>query len=270
MEQQERWQLTGSAAEHYERYTVAWLFDGLAARLIEGLPLRIGHRVLDVACGTGIVARHAAARVAPTGAVVGLDLNPGMLATARRIAAAAGLAIDFKQGDVNEMRFSEATFDAVFCQQGLQFFVDKAAALREMRRVLAPGGVVGIAVWGDPGPFIESLACVLSERLDPKLGQQCLAPFTLADIDVLRGLVSESGLRERELRTVSLTRRVEPTQDWLIRSTSGLPYGAAVAAMRPDARAAVVRHVASALKSYWVTDHFAVPQDVHLLYLAHP
>jgi SAM-dependent methyltransferase len=266
MEEPERWQLSGSAAELYERYTVAWMFEPLARQLIERLPLRSGSRVLDVACGTGIVARLAASRVAPDGRAVGVDINAGMLTTARKVAHAAGLDIEFGEGDANALAFPDAAFDAVLCQQGLQFFLDRAGALREMRRVLAPHGTIGIAVWGDPGPFTRSLADALSRHIGPKVGLQCLAPFALSNPQLLRGLADESGLAGAELRTVSLIRRVEPTQDWLIKYSSGLPYGEAVAAMSAAARAEVVRHVASSLKPYWDTDHFAVPQDNHLLY----
>ena len=97
-----------------------------------------GKRVLDVACGTGIVARKAAGLVGPGGRIAGLDLNEGMLRVARECAGREGAtAIEWYHGDVSRMPFSSGEFDTVLCQQGLQFFPDKAAALREMNRVLA-------------------------------------------------------------------------------------------------------------------------------------
>lgn len=266
MRKQERWQLSGSAGALYERYTVAWMMEPLAQKLIEPLALRAGSRVLDVACGTGIVARLAAGRVLPDGRVVGVDLNAGMLTTAREISQCAGVNIEFSQGDAIALEFPDAAFDAVLCQQGIQFFPDKVGALKEMRRVLAPGGTIGIAVWGDPGPFIDSLADALGRHLDRTIGLQCVAPFALADAQLLRRLAIDSGLEETELHTVQVIRRVEPTQQWLINCSAGLPYGQAVAAMSAAARAEVMREVAAALKPYWNVDHFAVPQDNHLLY----
>jgi ubiquinone/menaquinone biosynthesis C-methylase UbiE len=266
IEQQERWQISGNAAELYERYMVASMFEQLARQLLAHAPLAAGSRVLDVACGTGIVARLAAPRVAPGGTVTGVDLNAGMLAYARSAAQAAGLSIEWRQGDANDLRLPGSAFDLVFCQQGLQFFPDKAGALREMRRVLAPGGTIAIAVLGGPGPFIPLVAAGFERCGDAQLAKQCLAPYALADAQSLRALANEAGLHHARIRTESLTRRVEPTQQWLIRFSSGLPYGPAVAAMDPAARAEMVRVIAAGLKDYWDKDHFAVPQDNHLLY----
>ena len=119
----------------------------LAADLIAVGELGAGERVLDVACGTGIVAQLAAEHVGPTGIVAGLDINPGMLAVARSMTP-QGVAIDWREGSAESLPFAGSEFDAVFCQLGLQFFSDKAAALREMRRVVAPDGRVLVSTSG--------------------------------------------------------------------------------------------------------------------------
>jgi ubiquinone/menaquinone biosynthesis C-methylase UbiE len=268
--QQERWQVDGSAAELYERYTVAWMFEPLARRVLGGVRLRPGSRVLDVACGTGIVARLAAPLVAPDGQVVGVDLNDAMLACARKLSAQAGLAIEWRQRDAIALRFPDSAFDAVLCQQGLQFFPDRAGALREMVRVLAPGGTLAVAVWGEPGPFIRSLAFGLSAFAGEAVGNQCLAPYSLADATALQTLAHEAGLAGAVIRTEVIHRRIEATQEWLLRFSSGLPYGPAVAAIAPATRARMLRDVATSLKQNWITDHFSVPQDNHLLYYTKP
>ena len=128
----EQWQLERASAEAYERYAVASWSGPLAARLVALAAPREGERVLDVACGTGIVARLA---VGAGGSVAGVDLNEGMLAVAREQAP----AIDWRQGDVEALPVADGAFDLVACQQGLQFFGHRAAALAEMRRALAPG-----------------------------------------------------------------------------------------------------------------------------------
>src|SRR5829696_5201905 len=108
---QQRWQLEENSAEAYERYLVPAIMAPSASRLVERIGLRGGDRVLDVACGTGVVARHAAARVGPAGAVTGLDLNEGMLAVARSEARDAS----FAQGDAAAMPFADDAFDVVLC-----------------------------------------------------------------------------------------------------------------------------------------------------------
>ena len=126
----------GGPGEVYERELVPALFGRWASDLVEAAGIREGGRVLDVACGTGAVTRVAATRAGPAGRVVGLDVNPNMLAAAR--SAVRDRAIEWREGSAHEMPFPDASFDVVLCQQGLQFFPDRAAGLREMCRVLVP------------------------------------------------------------------------------------------------------------------------------------
>ena len=148
MSERSGWQLAGeTVAEAYERYIMAAFGNAWAQALVQVAAPEDGDRVLDVACGTGAVARYAAPHVGPTGRVTGLDLNAGMLATARTMPAPAGIPIAWHEGNATALPFPNASFDIVCCQQGLQFFPDRPAALREMSRVLTPGGRLALAVW---------------------------------------------------------------------------------------------------------------------------
>ena len=129
MSDQEQWQLDGSAPELYQRYLVPAITAVWAADLVDQAAPRPGERILDVACGTGVVARAAAERVGGTGRVAALDINPGMLAVARSLPAAPGPAIAWHEGSVLALPFPDAAFDVVLCQIGLQFFPDRSAAL---------------------------------------------------------------------------------------------------------------------------------------------
>jgi ubiquinone/menaquinone biosynthesis C-methylase UbiE len=133
-----------SVAEVYERSMVPAAFALWAADLLALLALQPGSRLLDVAGGTGIVARMAAPHTGATGVVVGLDLHGGMLAVARA-QAPTGVWV---QGSATALPCTTAAFDVVVCQQGVQFFPDRLAALQEMARVLRPGGRVAVVVWG--------------------------------------------------------------------------------------------------------------------------
>ena len=264
--EQERWQLDREAAGHYE-HTVGPRFERLATLLLDGAGVQPGERVLDVACGTGIVARLAAARVKPSGSVFALDINPAMLDIGRRLAVERGLAIEWRLGDANALPFPEASFDVVLCQQGLQFFPDKAAALREMRRVVSSGGRIGLAVFGRPNRFILALAEALKKYADEKAVRQCLAPFAFGDPAVLQAIARDAGLGPVDIRPHTLTRPVEPSQEWLLATTSAFPYSAAITGMTPEVRAQVVRDIASALHGLWDNDHFAVPSEVFIAYI---
>src|SRR5262245_17337254 len=130
------WHLTPEAAELYERYVVRYILRPWATLLIDSAGLAGGERVLDVACGTGVVTRVAAMRVGRAGHVVGVDLNPSMIAVAQSLPAPDGASIAWLEGSALDLPLLDAGFDVVLCQQGLQFFPDKVVALREMRRVL--------------------------------------------------------------------------------------------------------------------------------------
>ena len=138
----------GSAPENYERYFVPVIGTPLATDLIDIATLRPGERVLDVACGTGVVARLAAERVGTTRTVAGIDINPGMLTVARSVTP-PGMSIEWYETSAEAIPLPDEAFDVVLCQLGLQFVSDKLAALREMRRVLAPNGRL-VTRWSDP------------------------------------------------------------------------------------------------------------------------
>jgi ubiquinone/menaquinone biosynthesis C-methylase UbiE len=139
----ETFQISVEAAEMYEAELVPALFEEWASHLVEAAGVLPGQRVLDVACGTGVVTRAAAERVGETGKVVGLDLNEAMLTVARRLRP----DLDWRQGDAAELPFSDSSFDVVLCQSGLMFFPDVAKTLREMARVVTDQGIVAVQVW---------------------------------------------------------------------------------------------------------------------------
>ena len=153
----DQWQVTGNAAETYERALVPAVFAPWAPLVVALTDPQPGERVLDIACGTGLIARLAAERVGRTGNVTGLDLNPGMLSFAASITSpdpATSAPIIWREASATNMPLPDAAFDVVYCQLGLQFFPDRPAAMREMYRVLVPGGRLG--TYGVAGHSIQS------------------------------------------------------------------------------------------------------------------
>lgn len=204
----------GSAAENYERYFVPAIGAQFARDLVDRAAPRPGERVLDVACGTGIVARLAAAEVGPTGSVAGLDVNPGMLGVAATVVP-AGLGIAWHEASAEAMPLPDDAFDVVLCQMGLQFVDDQPAALREMRRVLAPGGRLVLNVPGPtPAPF-AIMAEELATRVAPELAGFVHAVFSLHDGEALRRLLDDAGFGgivvDRPVRAL----RLPPPADFL-------------------------------------------------------
>jgi len=195
-----------SPAETYERSIVPHLFRPWAQALVERIGVQPGERVLDVACGTGVVAREVAKISGHEARITGVDFSPGMLAVAEQEATRDGVSAEWRQADACELPFEDASFDVILCQQGLQFVPDKGMAVREMHRVLAPGGRVAISVWREleRHTFFAALDAVMRERLN--VGAAA-APFAFPDGDALRGLLSDAGFTEITLEQPSRTAR---------------------------------------------------------------
>jgi ubiquinone/menaquinone biosynthesis C-methylase UbiE len=199
MSQQGQWQVAGSAPEVYERELVPAVFGPWAPIVVELAHPSPGERVVDVACGTGIVARVAAARVGPSGSVAGVDLNPGMLNVARSVATnGASASIQWHEASADKLPFANSSFDIAYCQLGLQFFADRPAALREMHRVLVPEGRLALMVWRSiaESPGFQALAEILEKNIGPAAATIMRAPFGLSDASELNKLVEAAGFRD--------------------------------------------------------------------------
>jgi ubiquinone/menaquinone biosynthesis C-methylase UbiE len=186
-------QMSTSFPAMYERFLVRPLFAPWANRLLGRVNLRPGVALLDVACGTGIVARLASDHVGGQLRGVGVDRNPLMLDVAREIAP----GIDWREGDAAALPVTDERFDIVCCHQGLQFIPDKAAALREMRRVLAPGGRVAIGVWGSLED--NSLFHDLGRIAEQFVGAIADARHSFADARALASVLEDAGFSDVEV-----------------------------------------------------------------------
>ena len=257
----------GNAAELFERYRVPAIFGPWAADLVALAALQPGERVLDVACGTGAVARLAAQRVGPTGTVAGLDLVPEMLEVARALPPPPGAPITWHEGDASAMPFADAAFDVVLCQQGVQFFPDRPAALREMHRVLAPGGRLALSVWRalQHHPCSAAEVAAVSRYVSPEVGAAMLAPFAFGELEALRGVITSGGFRAVRIRIAARLMHFPSDEAGILgQLMGGRIAGRAVAALDAAARAALVRELYEALRAYRDDEGFAVPQEAHI------
>lgn len=187
------------AANAYEALFVPALFGQWAPRVADAAQIQPGQRVLDVACGTGILAREIAPRVGSGGRVVGVDPSPGMVAVAKQLAP----AIEWREGVAESLPFPDQSFDAVVSQFGLMFFTDRRQALREMLRVLTPGGRLAVAVWDslDNVPAYASEVALLERMAGGQAADALRAPFVLGDRKDLATLFSEAGVASVQVTT---------------------------------------------------------------------
>lgn len=194
-----------SAAEIYDALFVPALFAPWGEVVADSAQIGPGQHVLDVACGTGVLACAAARRVGAAGRVIGLDANPQMLEVARR----KSVYVEWIDGRAESLPFPLARFDAVVSQFGLMFFDDRPAALREMLRVLRPGGRLAVAVCDavEHSPGYARLAALLERLFGDAIASAFRAPFALGDARALRELCDQAGIGNPEIAQRSWTVR---------------------------------------------------------------
>lgn len=190
------------AAKTYEALFVPALVGQFAPKVADAARVVKGERVLDVACGTGVLARETLKRVGPNGSVSGIDSVPGMIAVAQQIEP----AVEWRQGKAESLPFSEGSFDVVVSQFGLMF-MDHVQAIREMLRVLTPRGRLAVAVWNSLQNIpAYATAAELFERIGGQQAAHALrVPFVLGDTDELRQLFSDAGAYSIDVTTHSGT-----------------------------------------------------------------
>ena len=264
MGQQSGYQVTGDAAQLRERYSVRYFMGPWAPGLVAVAALQPGERVLDVACGTGVVTRLAAPAVGPTGQVAGLDINAAMLAVARSLPPPPGASIRWVEGNAAAVDFPNASFDVILCQQGLQFFPDKPSALREMHRVLVPSGRVVLSVWKSAGPYNVAVAEALEHHVGVEASTRFRASRGVPDAETLYRLFVEAGFRAVEIRPSAMTIRLPSLDMFVLGHLSGMPVAAAVAALSEEQRAVLARQVKTALQPYADGDGVAVPDEINI------
>ena len=224
----EGFQVSLRAAELYEARFVPAIFAEWAPLLADGAGIGPGQSVLDVACGTGVVARTVADRVGDTGQVVGVDLNEAMLTVARRVRP----ELDWRRGDVAELPFPDASFDAVLCQMAMMFFPDRAAALLEMARVTRPGGVIAVAVPASLddqpayGPFVDMATRVAGPDAASLLGTY----WACGDLAELRRWITSAGLEVIDTRTHAGTATFGSADELVATEVRGSPLAERISA----------------------------------------
>lgn len=234
-----------SPAELFERFFGPSIFTPWTRVLLDRAAPRPGERVLDLACATGTVARAVASRIGEEGRVVGVDLDEDMLSVARDRAASEGVSVEWRREDAAELDLPDDAFDLVLCQQGVQFFTDPGAALRETRRVLDHEGRLALNVWQplERHPVYASLLGAEAEYLDAEL-DVVARPFTFGGAERLRDLLEDAGFDEVEITERTL--EVEFPEPETFVALTVMAGAAVVPELAPDdeeEREALIRYV---------------------------
>lgn len=216
-----------ATAKVYQEFFVPALFGPFADRVAEAAGIEAGSRVLDVGCGTGVLARAAAERAAPGGKVVGVDPSRGML----EVACRKGAGIAWCRGAAEALPFRGDAFDHVVSQFGLNFFADRVASLREMARVARPEGRLTVAVWGglEHSPGYAALVDLLDRLFGDPVGDALRDPFALGARSELRRVFFAAGLHSVEISTLEGEARFPSIRKWIYTDIKGWsPVGGAL------------------------------------------
>lgn len=245
-----------TAADIYDKLFLDVLCIPWAERVVKRARLAPGERVLDVACGTGAVASVALRETGSEGAVVGIDRSPEMLEVARRKMP----DVDWREGRAEALPFPDESFDAVLCQFGLMFFDDRDQALREMLRLLRPGGRVTLVVWDglERSPAYTALTELVEQQLGPEAGKPIRSSFALGDSAAMRALLEDAGFTSVAVDSVYDTACFPSLATWVDAEVKGWVGGGfteeAYAAFFAEAEQVLAPHVRSDGKA-----EFALP-----------
>src|SRR5262249_1857471 len=269
MGEQSGWQVAGTAPEMMERYLVpafATTYEELVALAV----LHGGGRGPDVGWGPGGVARPAGPMVGAAGKVVGVDVNEGMLSVARTVPQQHdGPPIEWHHSDAAALPFPAAAFDVVLCQFGLEFFADRAAGLREMARVLVPGGRLVLRVWRalERQPFYVALIEALERHVRAGARAALLKAVSLAGAAQLRALVARAGFCQVHIHITTNPIRYPSLEEYVLRYLHVyLSVAGDVTAMDDTARkTALLQDVSTALREYVDDDGLAAPTESHVV-----
>ena len=252
----------GSRAEIFEHFLVSGIFSAWAPELLTFASFQPGERLLDVACGTGIVARSAASVGAADDQLTGLDINQEMLELARSLCP----AISWIHGDAMQIELSDAQFEVVTCQQGLQFFPDRGTALREMHRVLVPGGRLAAAVWcsEDQNPALGAVRQSIENHLGPEASEVMRIPCSLGDAEEIFNLLRSAGFEGLAIRRMVIPARFPSPRVYAQVLVTGGALARAGIVVAEEALSAITVEVEDALISYVGNGGLEIPMAGYL------
>lgn len=265
MSTSEQWHIERGAAEVYERVVARHILGPWAPLLAEEAGLAVGERVLDLACGTGVVTRIAAQRVGRSGRVTGVDLNAGMISVARSRPAGDGAPIEWIEGSALAIPLPDASVDVVLCQQGIQFFPDKALALREMRRVLDRGGRLALSVWSSTGVYNSVLGEALARFASEEVASRFCASRRVPAKEELERFAVGAGFSDVVVRVSRMNIHLPRLDQFVLEHLAGTPVAASIAALGDAARASIGALVQREMQRFGDGDGVTYPEESHIV-----
>jgi ubiquinone/menaquinone biosynthesis C-methylase UbiE len=243
---------TGKIPENYDRHLASLLFDPYAEDIVARVPMPDGVRILEVACGTGIVTRRLVQKLAGRGTIIATDLNEAMFAHARKGLPGRGDAT-WRHADGTSLPFESRSFDVVICQFGVMFFPDKPAGAREAFRVLKPGGIYLCSVWDsmEQNPVQRLTHETIAAFFPTDPPKFYTVPCSYHDVATIEALLRDAGFEDVRCESVAKEGSSASAAEAAIGLIDGNPVVGEIVHRRPDAvpdiKAAVAARLAREL-----------------------
>ncbi len=261
------WQLCKGGPDAYEKYIAPAFGNAWAQDIIDRAGLRQGEKILDLGCGTGIVARCAYKSLGDSVHITGVDVNEIALEKAREISALNAATIEWKQADVTALPFSNDTFDVLLCQQGLQYFPDRSCALNEIHRVLVNKGRIVFSVWRsiEFSPFYYELQKILEAYVNPEAASILSSAYNLSDSVVLRTLLESARFKNIKIQPVNIQMRYSPLEEFLFGSFFASPFVNDILALEETKRKEMFQAIRKSIPDYLDGDSLAAPMGCYVV-----
>jgi len=225
----------GSIPANYDRYLRPFVFEPYARDLVRRLKAGSGLRVLELACGTGVVTDHLLRALDDGGTIVATDLNPDMIEIARKRLGTN--RVEWRVADATSLPFDDGTFDAVLCQYGWMFFPDKPRAMREAHRVLKPAGRLLFNVWDalDRNEGAQLADALYHRVLGADAPTFFSVPYGMSDSEPVKRMLVDAGFSDVRSESVEFTGETESAAHAAYAWLDGSPVLNEIVARRPDA-----------------------------------
>ena len=268
MNQPNAFQLSKGAAETYENQRVPAIFGPMAEATLDAISLPSGGDILDVACGTGVMARSVATRLAKPSRIVGCDLNSAMIDVAKMVEPRSEHKFEWIAASAQSMPLDDASIDMAFCQHGLQFFPDKSAALQEIRRILVPSARLVITCWSAIPPFFQIVAEALRNHLGEDPAATAVKPFIWNDRAVIYRLLAGNGYTVVEEKILPVIRRLPADRETMRNEILATPNEDALRVAGDRLIDQIAEEILEGVSSFLEGNMLALPQESHLFVCA--